>query len=48
MSKPEQTWAQTLHYLLDSDVMTETEKEWFFGKAARKLLAWPAQSASTR
>ena len=47
VSKPEQSWAQTLHYLLDSDVMSETETEWFFGKAARKLLNWPKANSAT-
>jgi predicted TIM-barrel fold metal-dependent hydrolase len=35
------TWAQSLHYLLYSDLLSETEKEWILGKSVRQILSWP-------
>jgi L-fuconolactonase len=35
------TWAQSLHYILYSDLLSETEKEWILGKTARQVLSWP-------
>jgi L-fuconolactonase len=35
------SWAQSLYYLLDSDGLAETEKEWLLGGAARRALRWP-------
>jgi predicted TIM-barrel fold metal-dependent hydrolase len=35
------SWAQILYYLLDSDQLTRTEKEWLFGGTVRKALGWP-------
>lgn len=35
------SWAQDLHYLLDSDVLDDTEKEWVFGRALRSVMRWP-------
>jgi L-fuconolactonase len=34
------SWAQCLYYLLDSDQLTRTEKEWLFSGAARHILNW--------
>jgi predicted TIM-barrel fold metal-dependent hydrolase len=36
------SWAHTLHYLLDWDELSETEKEWLLGRSARQVLRWPA------
>jgi predicted TIM-barrel fold metal-dependent hydrolase len=33
-------WAESLHYLLDSDQLSETEKEWLFGRSVRQVLRW--------
>ena len=33
-------WAEALHYLLDSDQLSETEKEWLFGRSLRQALSW--------
>ncbi len=35
------TWAQSLHYLLYSDLLSEVEKEWILGKTVRQVLNWP-------
>lgn len=35
------TWAQSLHYLLYSALLTEAEKEWVLGKTVRQVLNWP-------
>jgi predicted TIM-barrel fold metal-dependent hydrolase len=40
------SWAHTLHYLLDSDQLSQTEKEWLLGKSARQVLRWPARAPS--
>jgi predicted TIM-barrel fold metal-dependent hydrolase len=32
------SWAQCLYYLLDSDQLSRTEKEWLLGASARKVL----------
>ena len=37
-----ESWEQLLHYLYDSDGISEDEKAWIFGKSARKALNWPA------
>ena len=34
------SWAQCLYYLLDSDQLSETEKEWLLGGSVRKILNW--------
>jgi L-fuconolactonase len=34
-------YGQALHYLLDSDQVTETEKTWILGRTAQQLLRWP-------
>jgi L-fuconolactonase len=34
------SWAQCLYYLLDSDQLSRTEKEWLLGGSARRLLNW--------
>jgi len=39
-------WAEQLHYLLDSDQLSQAEKEWLFGRSVRQVLRWPS-SAST-
>jgi predicted TIM-barrel fold metal-dependent hydrolase len=36
------TWAQSLHYLLDSDGLSASEKAWLLGRAAREVLGWAA------
>lgn len=35
------SWAQDLHYLLDSGVLDDSEKEWVFGRALRGVMRWP-------
>jgi predicted TIM-barrel fold metal-dependent hydrolase len=35
------TWAQALYYVLESDQLSETEKEWLLGGSVRKALHWP-------
>ena len=35
------SWAQCLYYLLDSDQLSSSEKEWILGGAVRKALNWP-------
>ena len=34
------TWAQALYYILESDQLSETEKEWLLGGSLRKALRW--------
>jgi L-fuconolactonase len=34
------TWAQLLYYLLDSDLLSETEKAWILGRSVRRALRW--------
>jgi predicted TIM-barrel fold metal-dependent hydrolase len=34
------TWAQTIHYLLDTPQFTVGEKEWILGGTARAMLRW--------
>jgi L-fuconolactonase len=34
------SWAQCLYYLLDSDQLSRTEKEWILGGSARQVLSW--------
>jgi hypothetical protein len=34
------SWAQTLYYLLDSDELSATEKEWILGRSLRRALNW--------
>jgi predicted TIM-barrel fold metal-dependent hydrolase len=34
------TWAECLYYLLDSDQLSWTEKEWLLGGAVHKALSW--------
>jgi len=36
------SWAQCLYYLLDSDQLSRTEKEWLLGGSARSVLNWTA------
>jgi predicted TIM-barrel fold metal-dependent hydrolase len=38
------TWTQALYYILDSDQLSETEKEWLLAGSARKALRWPRPS----
>jgi predicted TIM-barrel fold metal-dependent hydrolase len=35
-----ETWEQLLHYLLDSEGITDDEKTWVFGKTIRTVLSW--------
>ena len=37
------SWAHTLYYLLSSDQLSETEKQWLLGKSVRHVLRWPAR-----
>jgi predicted TIM-barrel fold metal-dependent hydrolase len=40
-SRSDQTWAQSLHYLRYSDLLSDTEKQWLLGKSVRHVLNWP-------
>ncbi len=40
--KVQQSWAQSFWWLLDSDALSETDKQWVLGRTARTLLSWPA------
>ena len=35
------SWGQCLYYVLDSDQLSRTEKEWILGGSVRKILNWP-------
>jgi predicted TIM-barrel fold metal-dependent hydrolase len=35
------SWADSLHYLLDSDMLSDVEKEWILGRSVRHVLRWP-------
>jgi L-fuconolactonase len=39
-SRTDQTWAQSLHYVLYSNQLSDTEKEWLLGRSARQVLRW--------
>src|SRR5579859_6964017 len=41
-----QSWAETLYYLLDSDLLSETEKGWLLGRSVRQALRWPVSAAA--
>jgi predicted TIM-barrel fold metal-dependent hydrolase len=43
-SRPHHSWAQALYYILDSNMLTDIEKEWILGRSARTVLAWPRPS----
>jgi predicted TIM-barrel fold metal-dependent hydrolase len=36
-----QSWAQALYYVLDSDMLSQTEKGWILGRSVRQALRWP-------
>ena len=38
------TWAQALYYILESDQLSESEKEWVLGGSVRKALDWTKAS----
>ena len=40
-------WAEALHYLLDSDQLSESEKEWLFGRSVRQVLRWPQNTSAS-
>ena len=40
-SKSHHTWAQALYYMLDSNQLTDDEKEWVLGRSTRTILNWP-------
>jgi hypothetical protein len=40
-------WAEALHYLLDSDQLSDTEKEWLFGRTVQQVLRWPQNSSAS-
>jgi predicted TIM-barrel fold metal-dependent hydrolase len=45
-SKVHHSWAQALYYVLDSDELTNQEKEWILGRSARTILRWPVAQPS--
>jgi L-fuconolactonase len=38
-----QSWAQLLYYVLDSDQLSGTEKAWLLGRSVRQALRWPGE-----
>ena len=38
---PNHTWSETLHYVRDNPDLSQSEKQWVLGKAARQILNWP-------
>jgi len=38
-------WAEAVHYLLDSDQLSATEKEWLFGRSVHQALGWPSSAS---
>jgi predicted TIM-barrel fold metal-dependent hydrolase len=40
-SKSHHSWAQALYYVLDSNELTDNEKEWILGRSVRTVLSWP-------
>lgn len=40
------TWSESLHYLRDSDLLTEEQKKWVLGLSARTILDWAPASRS--
>lgn len=40
-----EAWAHSLYYLLDSDQLSQSEKEWILGRSVRKALRWPRAEA---
>jgi predicted TIM-barrel fold metal-dependent hydrolase len=40
-SRVHHTWAEALYYILDSHLLTDSEKEWILGRSARTILEWP-------
>ncbi|WP_439134066.1 amidohydrolase family protein [Pseudomaricurvus sp.] len=38
---PNHTWSDTLHYVRDNPELSQLDKEWILGAAARRLLNWP-------
>ena len=39
---PNHTWSDLLYYLRDDPELSPVEKEWILGRAARRILNWPA------
>jgi predicted TIM-barrel fold metal-dependent hydrolase len=35
------SWTQALYYVLDSDQLSDTEKQWLLGGSVRRALRWP-------
>ncbi len=42
VSKVHHSWAQGMHFVLDSPLLSAEEKEWIVGKTARTILRLPA------
>jgi L-fuconolactonase len=40
--KLQQTWAQSFYWILESDELSATDKEWILGRSLRTILRWPA------
>ncbi|SEO83121.1 amidohydrolase family protein [Trujillonella endophytica] len=40
MVRPTHTWADVLFYVRECDLLTEDERAWVLGRAARQLLGW--------
>jgi predicted TIM-barrel fold metal-dependent hydrolase len=39
------SWAQAFYYLLDTDALSATDKEWILGRTVRTILRWPAPAS---
>ncbi len=42
-----EAWAHSLYYLLDSDQLSQDEKDWILGRSVRQVLRWPALTRAT-
>jgi L-fuconolactonase len=47
-SKTHHSWAQALYYLLDSNELSDLEKEWILGRSVRRALRWPPPAPTGR
>jgi predicted TIM-barrel fold metal-dependent hydrolase len=40
VSKIHHSWAEDFHYILDSNRLSQTDKEWLLGRTTRTILKW--------
>jgi L-fuconolactonase len=46
-SKVHHSWAQALYYVVDSNELTDQEKEWILGRSVRTIMRWPSAVEAT-